>query len=165
MESIDIHEFLKEVTDKVHGDDKGVAGDNAIQIKGKIYKIKLVPWQQGIDLWELMVKKLLPSIGNFIDDRDADELDQVNTFTDAFVNISRNLDGRTLNLMTRVLLDGCTVDNKPIDLDAEFTGNYGNWIRLLIFALKENYGSFFGDGWQKGLLTDLLAKKASSQAE
>ena len=142
---------------------------NTIVISGKTYKIKPLKWEDGIDLWEFILKKLLPSIGNGLDRLQYDEaLDgSPTTFAEACINLSRNLDGNTFKLLSISLFSGATVDGKPLDINEEFTANYNSWRKLFIFALKENFSSFFDEGWTQGLtsITTMLAPMMSQAQE
>lgn len=142
---------------------------NTIVISGKTYKIKPLKWEDGIDLWEFILKKLLPSIGSGFDRLQHDDVvdGSPTTFTQACLHLSRNLDGNTFKLISMTLFDGATVDNKPLDLNEEFTANYNAWRKLLVFALKENFSSFFEEGWTQGLtsLTAMLTPMMSQESE
>lgn len=120
---------------------------NTIVLKGKTYKVTPLDFLDGIDLWENILQKLLPSAGSGIDGMRGEALDADKTFTEVFTNLARNLDGETLKNYSLVLLSGCSVDGEPMDINKEFSGNYSTWLKLFVFALKENFGSFFEEGW------------------
>jgi hypothetical protein len=64
-------------------------------------------------------------------------------FAKIFRGISSELKFEELDMMLRSLLSGIAIDNKGIDFDEEFAGNYGFLIKVVTFALQENFGSFF----------------------
>ena len=138
---------------------------NSIVIGDDTYKIKLLPFEHGINLWEDIMKRLLPSIGNGLDQLQHNELDgNPNTFSYALANLSRQLDGSVLKNYSQVLFHEATVNGQKLTLD-HFKGNYGSWRKLLVFAIKENFSSFFEEGWTDGLsqITAVLAPMMGSQ--
>lgn len=145
---------MKKVSDSVDA----IEAKNTITLNDKIYKIKLLEWEDGIDLWENILKKLLPSVGAGLDRMQHDPImdGSPTTFSDALIYLSRNLDGNTLKSYSQVLFSGATVDGEPLNVNKEFTGNYGSWKKLFVFALTENFSSFFEEGWLDGM-SDLMA--------
>lgn len=123
-----------------------------IEINGDTYKIKLLPYKtEGIPLWEFMVERAGPAIGSFMDGMQGQNLDEDSmVFTTTAMQLSAKLDGQVMMTISDTVLQGCTVNGKPIPED-QFDGNYGAWTQLVAFALKENYSSFFADGWMQGL--------------
>ena len=151
--------FQKEIDSKLNSSfgEEGL-GKNTIQIKGDTYKIKLLSFEYGITVWEDIMKRLLPSIGNGLDQLQHNELDgNPNTFVYALTNISRQLDGEVLVRYSRALFEGATVNGEKLDIN-RFTGNYGTWKKLFMFAIKENFSSFFEEGWTDSIsnLTAML---------
>lgn len=131
-----------------------VAGSNhTIEIKEKIYKIVLLNGEDGLDMWEYLMQKLLPSVGEGMDAFTHDyELEgSPKTFSRAFAALASRLDGKDLRRISVTLFEGATVDGKPLDFKEEFKGNYGSWKKLLQFALKENFSSFFEEGWGESM--------------
>lgn len=135
--------------------------ENCIKINGKVYKIVPLPAiTRGLPLWESNIKKLIPSVGSLLDRFQHDEFSgSPTTFTEAMINLANNLDGTTLMNLSLELFDGATVDGELFDPDVEFAGNYGAWRQLLLFALTENYSSFFPEGWAAkivSMVTEML---------
>jgi len=142
---------LDEVVNKESKDLK-----HTIELKGKTFKIELLNGEDGLDLFEYLNKKLLPSVGSGVDGmfgNSGDFLGTTQTFETAFSNFSRNLEGDTMKKVSKNLLQNCTVDGKPLDFAEEFKGEYGVWRQLVMFALKENFGSFFEFDWGEHLGT------------
>lgn len=139
---------------------------HSITLKGKEYTIKLLDWETGIDLWEHILKVILPSVGVGFDSagKNSDEDDVMNTFTEALTYLAMNLNGKTLQNYSKVLFQGATVDGVEFDISEEFKGNYGSWKSLLIFALKENYGSFFEEGLGENLSGLMTMFQGQTQA-
>lgn len=57
--------------------------------------------------------------------------------------LSKKLSYEELKIMIDALLKDIAIDNKEVNFDEYFSGNYGLLIKILAFALKENFGSFF----------------------
>jgi hypothetical protein len=134
------------------------APKHTVIINGKNYKIKPIPWEEGVEMWEDIVKRCLPSVGSGLDRLQHDELSgSPTTFTEMMINLSQNLSGTTLLTYSKALADGATVDGEPMDLNTEFTGNYGAWMKWFTFAMKENFSSFFDQGWVMGMIDKLTA--------
>lgn len=124
--------------------------ENTIVVKDKTYKIKPLKWGDAIDLWENILKVILPSLGSGADFMmQADGESEVNidsVFSKAAMQLSKNLNGNSLSNFSRVLLHGATVDGVVFDIEKEFTQNYAAWLKVFVFALKVNYSSFFAEG-------------------
>lgn len=131
---------------------------NTIDIKGEIYKIDLLDADDGLDLWENLMKVVLPSVGTGLDSMQHDPVldGSPTTFTEAMSHLSNKLDGQTLKKISVVLLTDMEVDGKKVNWVEHFKGNYGAWRKVVKFALQENFSSFFEDGWVDGV-QDLMA--------
>lgn len=131
---------------------------NTIEIKGEIYKIDLLDADDGLDLWENLMKVVLPSVGTGLDSMQHDPVldGSPTTFTEAMSHLSNKLDGQTLKKISVVLLTNMEVDGKKVNWSEHFKGNYGSWRKVVKFALQENFSSFFEDGWVGGI-QDLMA--------
>lgn len=139
----------QEVQDKK---ESPVASKNTIVLDGVTYKIKLMSWETGMEVWEHILKRLMPSVGSGLDRLQHNELDgSPTTFTEAFIHLSQNLDGDTLKLFSFDLLEGLTADGKPVVLSEQTTEFMGHWKKLFIFSLKENFKGFFDEGWATSL--------------
>lgn len=64
-------------------------------------------------------------------------------FVKIFKGLSSELKFDELDMMIKALLSGIAIDGKDIDFDEEFAGNYGFFVKIMSFALQENFGSFF----------------------
>lgn len=123
---------------------------NTTTIGDKEYTIKLLKGSDSITMLNDLTKRVGPSIGAALDRLQHDPLDgSPTTFTEIMVHFVRNLDSDTLLNYTKDLLSGAKVNGQPLDIDVEFEGNMGGWIKLVAFALKENFGGSFGEGWEK----------------
>lgn len=126
--------------------------NHTIEINGDTYKIKLLPYKlEGLPLWEYMVERAGPAIGSFMDGMQGASMQEDSMiFTTTLMQLSSKLDGQFMLTVSDTVLKGCTINGKPLPED-QFDGNYGAWTKLVGFALKENYSSFFAEGWMQGL--------------
>lgn len=167
---MDINDLVKKSVDgqinKTEQKDEKGNGKHSITLNDKVYKLKLLPFDEGMNLWEHIMRKLLPSVGSGLDRLSHNEVldGSPTTFTEAMIHLSNNLDGSTFRNFSYVLFDGATVDGEPININAEFSGNYGVWKKLFAFAIKENYSSLFTEGWANGL-QDVMALVSPMMAQ
>lgn len=138
-------------------DVKEEAVKNTITIKDQVYKVKLLDADDGIDTWEFIMQKLLPSVGSGLDGMNHDDIlhGAPTTFSEVMLHLSKQLDGNTLKALSLTVLEGLTVDGSPVEFKEHFKGNYGTWTKVLKFALQENFSSFFDEGWEN-MMTDLM---------
>jgi len=130
---------------------------NTIKLKGKLYKIEPMNGTDGLNLWEYILQRILPSVGTGLDTmQNKEDFVESTTFTEAMMHLSNKLDGDSFKLISLAVFDNATVDGQPLDVDEEFKANYGTWRTLLVFALKVNFSSFFELGWAQGI-KDLMA--------
>tara|TARA_R110002153_G_scaffold2993_1_gene14178 strand:- start:1461 stop:1961 length:501 start_codon:yes stop_codon:yes gene_type:complete len=160
---------MSNINDVLKGEDtEKVSTDLPLtkELGGKVYKIELLNAEDGIDLWEFLMQRILPSVGTGLDSLQHDSMldGSPTTFTQALIHLSGKLEGNTLKAISLSLLSSATVDGKPMDFKEEFKGNYGNWKSLVAFALKENFSSFFVEGWAESLIqmTTMLNLAADS---
>lgn len=66
-------------------------------------------------------------------------------------SLSTKLPYEELDMMIKALISGIAIDGKDVDFEEEFAGNYGFLMKIITYALEENFGSFF-EG------TDILGK-------
>lgn len=159
--------YQKNESGLFHNDnEQPVQEKRTIVIDDKTYKIKELPIKIGLEMLEDLTKRFLPSIGSILDLTQHDQYDgSPKPFSEAFSNLSKNLDGNTMYLYSVDLFDGATVDGEPLDIE-DFAANYGVWRKLFLFALQENFSSFFVDGWAttiseklKGMLNQNLKEE------
>ena len=93
-----------------------------------------------------MAQKLGAIVANLFSDLGSKEGEEGEVEID-FAKIARNLSEQLsyeeLQKMINALLKDMAINSKGIVFDDEFSGNYGFLIKILAFALKENFGSFF----------------------
>lgn len=154
---------------KPMGSEEVFTPKNTITIRDKKFKIELLPSEEGLELWEYLMKKLLPSVGTGLDSMQHDSVmdGSPKTFSQAFGLLAEKLSGKDLKEISKNLFQGATVDGKPLDFNEQFKGNYGSWKSLLTFALKENFGSFFEEGWGDSLtgLVSLVVPQSQGSQE
>lgn len=149
------HKLLEEAMASV-APDKDLEG--TITVKDRVYKIKKMDADDGLNLWEYILQRLLPSIGTGLDvmQGENDPFQAATTFSEAMMHLSNKLDGNSFKLISHAVLEGAEVNGEPMNFKEEFAGNYGAWRKVLAFALQENFKSFFEEGWATGL-KDLMA--------
>lgn len=148
---------MSKLKDKVSKDQEGSFENPLEKYTTKIgdNKYKIVPLKGsiGLSLWEDIMSKLLPSLGSGLDQMQYNEVldGSPTTFSEALIHLSRKLDGDTFDTYSKILFEGATVNDKPLDIDSHFSCNYGEWKKLFVFSLKENFQSFFEEGWADSL--------------
>lgn len=159
--SVNINELARKAQEEVTGEKESSSTKQTININGKVYKIKLLSWEDSIDLWEHIMKKVMPSVGAGLDRLQHNELldGSPTTFTEGFIHLSRNLDGDTFKNFSMVLFEGATVDGEPLKLSEQTSEFLSTWKKLFVFSLKENFKGFFEEGWETGL-TDMMTMVA-----
>lgn len=162
---MNINDIAKKAVEEVNGSKEPEGVKCTLVIDGKTYKIKQLSWADGMDLWEHIMKKIMPSVGSGLDRLQHNEIldGSPTTFTEAFIHLSHNLDGDTLKNYSLVLFNGATVDGEPLDLNKQTTEFLGVWKKLFVFALKENFKHLFQDGWETGL-TEMMSMVAPMMA-
>lgn len=156
MAKPNIQDLIKEAQNKTGTakPDKVDVGKHSILLNDKVYTIKPLPWAEGMDLWESMMKTLLPSVGTGIDGIfNSNEFSDKSTFAEMMLHLGHNLSGSTMRIYSVELFQEAKVDGQPLDPNVEFSANYGAWLQLFVFAVKENFQSFFTEGWSQGINT------------
>lgn len=130
---------------------------NSIKLKDKVYKIEPLNGEDGLDLWEYILQRILPSVGTGLDAmQQEDDFLESTTFTEAMMHLSNKLEGSTFSMISNSLFAEGTVDGEPLDIKEHFKAEYGVWRKVFAHALKVNFSSFFEEGWSAGL-KDLMA--------
>lgn len=156
MAKANIQDLINEAKNKVgeQKPNKVDVGKHSILINDKVYTIKPLAWEDGMDLWESMMKTVLPSVGTGVDGIfGSNEFADKSTFAEMMIHFSHNLSGSTMRIYSAELLKDAQVDGKPLVPNEEFSANYGAWLQLFVFAVKENFQSFFTGGWSQGIGT------------
>ena len=131
------------------------AGYKKIPIGSNVYSIKLLPASLGFMVATNLIKTLLPVFGSWADaqGRKGQVLpEDESTFTELALLLVGQLDKVDVLQVVHTLLNEALVNGKPLDFDIHFRANYKSLMKLIEFALKENFGDFFIDYLQeKGL--------------
>lgn len=120
-------------------------------INDKEVKIVLVGAIDGIKMTTQLSKILFPVIGSIRGDS--------TNISDIAIAALEYADELDLEGIIKKLFDGATVDEFPIKPDTYFSGNYGELVDYLAFALEANFGSFFEAKLLKDLNTTSQPKK------
>ena len=106
-------------------------------IDGTEIQIYVLKAQIGI----AMAQKLSGLAATFLDKDDKGDISL--DFGKVFKSLSTELKAEELDAILRSLLSGLAIDGKDVDYDEYFAGNYGFLVKVVTFALQENFGSFF----------------------
>lgn len=142
-------------------------------VNGKNIRIKLLPaLTVGIPTARRLLNIIAPAVGGTLDGlRHDDFIHGVpKTFSDMSLVVCQQLENAEVHQIIFTLLEHMEVDNKVVNLDEYFMGNYGEMIEILEFALKENFQSFFtGNGMKErfhkvvGMIMSGQTQEESSQ--
>lgn len=107
------------------------------KINGTDIQIYILPATQGVG----MTQKLGTLAATFFGNAD-DEGNMTIDFSSIAKGLSESLSFDELDMMIKALLKDMAVDGKGVQFDDYFAGNYGMLIKILTYALQENFGSF-----------------------
>lgn len=137
--------------------------------EGNEVLVKLLPMSKGIKVSKQLISLLAPAIGSMADGVRHDEF--LHGAPTSFSNLAYNLVGQLDKIDVLELIDalfeGLMVNKAEVDVEEYFSGNYGEMVEILEFALKENFQTFFtGKGMKARLTTAVKAlMQGSIQAE
>jgi hypothetical protein len=145
-------EILAKASGKPVDEVKVVGTKNAITVKGKVYNIEPLGALDGLDTWEYILQKVLPSVGSGLDAMQQEEsFGDSTAFSEAMIHLSNKLEGDSFKMLSVTLFQGATVDGIELDINEHFSANYGVWRKVFTHAMKVNFSSFFEEGWSAGL--------------
>lgn len=125
-------------------------------IQGKSVQIYLLPALEGILMARELAEIVIPTVGSFYQGFAEENLNFENL---AMVLMSELDKIDVAQIITRLLKD-MAVNESSVDFDDYFMANYGELVEILIFAIKENFSSFFA---AKGLFDKYLPKRVEDQ--
>lgn len=138
-----------------------------IQIGDNTYKVRLISGRKGIQIALQLKSIALPLLGRALDGlKDEDDfIETPKTFTEMATMLTYSLGEQDMDklifddiLFDVKLKEGDEEVYKAINWDEFLIGNYGDFIPLIAFALKENFSSFFtGSGMMKGIQEKIQA--------
>lgn len=106
-------------------------------INGKEFQIYLLRAGEGV----LLAKKLSGLVASFLTTNDEGEV--TIDFSKIAEGLSESLSEKDFVEIINKLLKELAVDGRQINFDDYFSGNYGELVQILSFAIQENFGSFF----------------------
>ncbi|AZV02127.1 hypothetical protein Arno162_87 [Pectobacterium phage Arno162] len=117
-------------------------------INDKEVVIVLVGALEGIKITTQLAKVVLPAISAMQavagEAPKGSAVDLMKTSVTDIVSVAlENADAVDLDGIIKKLFNGATVNDFPIKPDDYFSGNYGELIDFMAFALEANFGSFF----------------------
>ena len=118
------------------------------EIGGNKYVITMLPAMQGVSLAKRLLKAFVPLAGMWVDGSNREGLilpEDDNLYTELAMLFVNNLDDVNVEEVIAALFSGLTCNGSVVDFDTHFRKNYSNLLLILEEALKENFGSFFGD--------------------
>lgn len=107
------------------------------EINGKNVTIVLLGAKEGLKMATKLSKVALPTVSKFFEQKGKIVLSQY------VPEVVEKLEDLELEDMTVKLFNQATVNDFPIDVDAYFAGNYGEYVDFMAFALEANFKSFF----------------------
>ncbi|QUF70051.1 phage tail assembly chaperone [Vibrio fluvialis] len=117
---------------------------------GKKVQIYKLPASKGITIGMKLGKTFLPSIGQFLDGSSTGAGIHYESLA---LSLVQELDNFEILPIISELLKEMAIDGQEVNLDDYFMANYGELLEILVFALKENFSSFFA---ASGLLEQFL---------
>lgn len=146
------------------------AGYKKIQIGNKVYSIRLLPASVGFSVATNLIKTFLPVLGSYADANGRKGLvlpEDDSVFSEMAILLCSQLDKIDPLILVQQLLADSLVNGKQFNFDDQFRANYSDLIKLIEFALKENFGDFFtGYLQEKGIKLgslNLLSLKTAVQ--
>ncbi|EHZ8238427.1 hypothetical protein K6R49_003729 [Escherichia coli] len=106
-------------------------------INGKTVVITLLGAKDGIKMSKLLMTRILPSVTTLANGAATQNL------AAAMKDLVMTLEDVDLYEMTEKLFANATVNDFPINPNDYFSGNYGEYLDFMEFALEANFGSFF----------------------
>jgi hypothetical protein len=133
---------------------------NSAKINGKVYKVIPLGASDGLVVWENLLSLLGPSIGVGIDSFNHNEIidGSPTTFSEAVLLLQRKLDGTQLVNYSEELFTGLKCDGDDVDWNTHFSANYGDWMQVMMLAMKENFQSFFTESGFDLNLQSMMSK-------
>lgn len=114
------------------------------EIDGINYEIKLLNTSAAFDSFQSVMKLLLPAGGAALDGAlDENLFEGDNTFSTSAMLLVRQMGEVDILKTIKLLTDGMTADGEVIDFENYFKGDLLLLVKILEFAVRENYGSLF----------------------
>jgi len=133
------------------------------------YRVTTFPAFKGLSYLQKLLKIVGPAIGEIFSKASAeggavsDLVLEEEALSFAIRELTTNLDKENVaQLVQDMIKDAVLKNGQPVNFNQEFSGNYGNLMKLVGVIVKENYSSFFGEGGFEGL-ANLLPQPPSSE--
>ena len=120
------------------------------------YTITQFTTSKGLKYLKQLIKILAPSFAALSEGADVSNIDvksaiqdgtiQTDGFSKAVNLLVENMDKEDVVELIKSLVQGVRKNNKDINFEAEFAGNYGELILVLVEVCKYNYASVFQEG-------------------
>lgn len=140
------------------------------EIDGVVYKIKLLNTSEAFISGQELLKLTLPSIGAFADGVKSfdDPFADQTTFTAIAYSLVKQMGDVNTLMILKLLVEDATANGVIIDFESYFRGKLGLLVKVVEFAMMENYGSLFTDtGLREHLMSFMkgLAPQTSEQQQ
>ncbi|WP_034455991.1 phage tail assembly chaperone [Buttiauxella noackiae] len=113
-------------------------------INGKEVKIIALGALDGLTMARKLATCFIPCFKSLSSSESFDFMGMLELATDKLGEIE-------VNKIATQLFAGATVDDFPLNVDDYFAANYGEFVDFMVFAIKENFGSFFKAEIAKGV--------------
>lgn len=127
-------------------------------INGKDFQIYLLPAGEGIKRATQLAKAFAPTMASLVESSSQGVID----YSSVAYTIAEGLEEIDVLDVCSALLKDLSVGGQAVKLDDYFMGNYGEFIEIMAFALKENFESFFE---AKGFVEKFLPKRDFVESE
>ena len=139
------------------------AGIRNITLGGNTYSIKLLSAFKGFAVGMKLIKTCLPALGAYFDSDKREEYmlpEEESLFTEMALLLVTQTDKLDIEDIIETITKDSLCNGTPIDVDEHFRGDLKNFMELLQFSLKENFGGLFTDFLkEKGLSLPTLGMK------
>ena len=109
------------------------------KINGKDIQIYVLKATHGV----AMTQKLGSLAATFFgESTESDDGEVSIDFTKIANGLQANLTSDELDMMIKALLKDMAIDGRDVNYDDYFAGNYGMLVKVIAYALQENFGSF-----------------------
>jgi len=114
------------------------------------YRVTTFPAFKGLTYLQKLLKIVGPAIGEIFSKASADSGNIADLVLEeealafAIKELTTNLDKENVaQLVQDMIKDGVTQGGQPVNFNQQFSGNYGDLIKLIGVIVKDNYSSFF----------------------
>jgi len=138
-------------------------------IGSDVYTLELLPTIIGLKVTAKLTTLFAPVLGSMADSSESKPFimpEEDATWSQAALLLVGQMDKVDVVDLIVVLLSSIKKNGQAVDIDQDFKGEYGDLLELVVFSLKENFGSFFTKMLKdKGLEIPILSKMMGEKVE